>query len=87
MAAGACEKFRRRPAAPNGKATLEASDVPKLTYIECVFREALRLYSPVVELTRDAAHDTVLAGHRIFQGERVSVLTRALHTNPPASDE
>ena len=66
----------------NGKATLEASDVPKLTYIECVFREALRLYSPVVELTRDAAHDTVLAGHRIFQGERVSVLTRALHTNP-----
>lgn len=66
----------------NGKTTLDAKDIPKLTYIEQTFREALRLYSPVVELTRDAAHDTILAGHRVFQGERISVLTRALHTNP-----
>mmetsp|Transcript_77557 Transcript_77557/g.136845 ORF Transcript_77557/g.136845 Transcript_77557/m.136845 type:complete len:1320 (-) Transcript_77557:350-4309(-) len=57
-------------------------DVPKLQFVEQCFREALRLYSPVAMLSRDAAHDTLLGGHKIYQGERVNVLTSALHTNP-----
>eukprot|EP00442_Polarella_glacialis_P051737 CAMPEP_0115155730 /NCGR_PEP_ID=MMETSP0227-20121206/68055_1 /TAXON_ID=89957 /ORGANISM="Polarella glacialis, Strain CCMP 1383" /LENGTH=1158 /DNA_ID=CAMNT_0002566835 /DNA_START=113 /DNA_END=3586 /DNA_ORIENTATION=+ len=59
-----------------------AEDVPQLQYVEQCFREALRLYSPVTNISRDAAYDTLLGGRRVFQGERVSVVTRALHTNP-----
>lgn len=60
----------------------EVHDVPHLQFVEQCFREALRLYSPVTGLTRDVAFDTLLNGHRVFQGERISVMTRALHTNP-----
>lgn len=60
----------------------EVDDVPKLRFVEQCFREALRLYSPVTGLTRDAAFDTLLQGRRVLQGERISVMTRALHTNP-----
>jgi cytochrome P450/NADPH-cytochrome P450 reductase len=65
-----------------GRTEPEAEDVPKLQYVEQCFREALRLYSPVNLLTRDAAHDTLLNGHAVFQGSRIAMVTRALHTNP-----
>uniref|UniRef100_A0A7S4QGU7 NADPH--hemoprotein reductase n=1 Tax=Alexandrium monilatum TaxID=311494 RepID=A0A7S4QGU7_9DINO len=65
-----------------GRTEPDADDVPKLQYVEQCFREALRLYSPVTGINRDAAHDTLLQGRRVYQGERVLVLTRALHTNP-----
>lgn len=65
-----------------GRTEPEADDVPKLQYVEQCFREALRLYSPVTNLSRDVAHDTLLRGHAVFQGERISMITRALHTNP-----
>ncbi|CAK9092542.1 Bifunctional cytochrome P450/NADPH--P450 reductase 2 (CYP102A3) (Fatty acid hydroxylase CypB) (Flavocytochrome P450 102A3) [Includes: Cytochrome P450 102A3 [Durusdinium trenchii] len=66
----------------NGRAEPSVDDVPKLQFVEQCFREALRLYSPVTSLTRDVAYDTLLGGHRAFQGERIVVVTRALHTNP-----
>jgi len=65
-----------------GKTEPSVDDVPKLQFVEQCFREALRLYSPVTSLTRDAAHDTLLGGHRVYQGQRIVVVTRALHTNP-----
>ena len=54
----------------NGRAEPSVDDVPKLQFVEQCFREALRLYSPVTSLTRDVAYDTLLGGHRAFQGER-----------------
>lgn len=61
---------------------VSVDDVPKLVFLEQCFREALRLYSPVTSITRDVAHDTLLGGHRVYQGERINLVTRALHTNP-----
>ena len=65
-----------------GRTEPSVDDVPKLQFVEQCFREALRLYSPVSSLTRDAAYDTLLGGRPVYQGQRVVVLTRALHTNP-----
>lgn len=65
-----------------GRTEACADDVPKLQYVEQCFREALRIYSPVVGITRDAAYDTLLGGHRVYQGERLVVLNRAMHLNP-----
>ncbi|CAL1146957.1 unnamed protein product [Cladocopium goreaui] len=66
----------------NGRTEPSVDDVPKLQFVEQCFREALRLYSPVTGISRDAAYDTLLGGHRVYQGERINVVTRALHTNP-----
>lgn len=65
-----------------GRAEPSVDDVPKLQFVEQCFREALRLYSPVTSITRDVAYDTLLGGHRVYQGERINLVTRALHTNP-----
>jgi len=65
-----------------GRSEPSADDVPKLQFVEQCFREALRLYSPVTFITRDVAHDTLLGGHPVHQGERINLVTRALHTNP-----
>ena len=65
-----------------GRTEPTVDDVPKLQFVEQCFREALRLYSPVTSLTRDSAYDTLLGGHRVYQGQRIVVITRALHTNP-----
>lgn len=65
-----------------GRTEPAVDDVPKLQFVEQCFREALRLYSPVTSITRDVAHDTLLGGHRVYQGERINLVTRALHTNP-----
>lgn len=65
-----------------GRTEPSVDDVPKLQFVEQCFREALRLYSPVTFITRDVAYDTLLGGHRVYQGERINLVTRALHTNP-----
>jgi len=65
-----------------GQSEPSVDDVPKLQYVEQCFREALRLYSPVTSITRDVAQDTLLGGHRVYQGQRIVVAARALHTNP-----
>jgi len=65
-----------------GRAEPSVDDVPKLQFVEQCFREALRLYSPVTSITRDVAYDTLLGGHRVYQGERINLVTRGLHTNP-----
>ena len=77
--ARALEEVRR---VLEGRSEPCASDVPKLQFVEQCFREALRLYSPVTSITRDVAFDTLLGGHRVYQGERINLVTRALHTNP-----
>ena len=66
----------------NGRTEPSVDDVPKLQFVEQCFREALRLYSPVTGISRDVAYDTLLGGHRVYQGERINIITRALHTNP-----
>lgn len=38
------------------------AEFDSLVYAQCVFREALRLYPPVVALTKRAAQDTTLSG-------------------------
>ena len=65
-----------------GRTEPSADDVPKLQFVEQCFREALRLYSPVTFITRDVAYDTLLGGHPVYQGERINLVTRGLHTNP-----
>ena len=57
----------------NGRTEPSVDDVPKLQFVEQCFREALRLYSPVTGISRDVAYDTLLGGHRVYQGERTGV--------------
>ena len=63
----------------NGRTEPSVDDVPKLQFVEQCFREALRLYSPVTGISRDSAYDTLLGGHRIYQGERSAASCGGFH--------
>lgn len=59
----------------------------ELTYLECVLKEAMRVYTPVPVLTREVAKDDVLEcesakGTFIPKGARIMVSIWALHTDP-----
>jgi cytochrome P450 len=55
-----------------GSKTLGYDDIDKLTSLDLVMRESLRLVSPVPALARRAVKDTVILGHFIPRGTLVS---------------
>ena len=62
--------------------TPSLDDLPNLVYTRMVLDEALRLYSPVPILARDAAVDDELAGYHVLKGTMVVVLPYATHRHP-----
>lgn len=65
----------------NGR-TPTLDDLPNLTYTRMILDEALRLYSPVPLLARDAVEDDELAGYHIPKGTMVVAMPYATHRHP-----
>ncbi|MEZ4251820.1 MAG: cytochrome P450 [Polyangiales bacterium] len=66
-----------------GDGPLDAATLGRLTYVEQVVKEAMRLYPPAWIIERDALEDDVLpSGAKLPKGQTVAVCTYALHRNP-----
>lgn len=59
-----------------------AADVPHLPWTNAVVQESMRLYPPVMGLTRVAKDDDEIAGIPIPAGTTVAVLIHAIHHHP-----
>uniref|UniRef100_A0A8C5IZ87 unspecific monooxygenase n=1 Tax=Junco hyemalis TaxID=40217 RepID=A0A8C5IZ87_JUNHY len=57
-------------------------DLKNLRYLECVVKEALRLYPSVPLFARSLREDCCIRGYQIPRGANVLVLTYALHRDP-----
>ncbi|HMF44998.1 MAG TPA: cytochrome P450 [Polyangia bacterium] len=58
------------------------ADLPRLTYVEQVVREAMRLYPPVWGVLRQARRDTDIAGVPVARGTIVIVPQWVIHRDP-----
>ena len=64
-------------------ADLDYEQVSRLTYLDQVFSETLRMYPPVVLLvTREAAQDTQIGQYRIPAGTNVQIPVWQIHHDP-----
>ncbi|NXG80909.1 CP4V2 protein, partial [Baryphthengus martii] len=57
-------------------------DLRKLHYLECVVKEALRLFPSVPMFARALREDCYIRGYKIPKGTNVMVVTYALHRDP-----
>lgn len=57
-------------------------DLKKLKYLECVIKEALRLFPSVPLFARHLNEDCEIVGHKIVKGSEVAIFTYALHRDP-----
>ncbi|XP_064458381.1 cytochrome P450 4c3-like [Ornithodoros turicata] len=57
-------------------------DAKELRYLECVIKEAMRLFPPLPSFARDFRADTNIGGHTIPKGTVGLVLLYFLHRNP-----
>ncbi len=62
--------------------TLTVEEIDSMTYVEQVFKESLRLYSPIHSLSRVALEDCELGGYSIPRGATVMVSLYASHRLP-----
>jgi cytochrome P450 len=65
-----------------GTKTLDFEDIEKLTSLDLVMREALRLVSPVPALARRAVKDTEVLGHFVPEGTLVAAGVGFTHHMP-----
>lgn len=65
-----------------GGAALELDDLARLTEIEWVFKESLRLYQPLPTISRRALKDFEIHGCKIPAGTPVSVFPIQVHRSP-----
>jgi cytochrome P450 len=65
----------------NGR-TPTLDDLNNLPYTRMVLDDALRLYSPVTVMARDAAREDVVDGYTIPKGAMVTVVPYATHRHP-----
>ncbi|NWU10015.1 CP4V2 protein, partial [Cephalopterus ornatus] len=57
-------------------------DLKQLRYLECVVKEALRLFPSVPMFARTLREDCCISGYQVPKGADVLVLTYALHRDP-----
>nr|XP_021411583.1 cytochrome P450 4V2 [Lonchura striata domestica] len=57
-------------------------DLKNLRYLECVVKEALRLYPSVPMFARTLREDCCIKGYRVPRGANVLILIYALHRDP-----
>jgi cytochrome P450 len=62
-------------------------DLPRLTYVDAVVRETLRLYPPLALQARTPLRDDVIGGHRIPKGVRLFISSYVSHRHPDYWDE
>jgi cytochrome P450 len=62
--------------------TLSAADLEAMPYVEQVFKESLRLYSPIHSLSRVALEECELGGYSVPKGATVMVSLYASHRLP-----
>lgn len=67
--------------ASGGKKEIDYDTLTKLTYLDAVISETLRLYNPVVRIERTTAEDCELAdtGIKLFKGQIVAIPIHAIH--------
>ncbi|MGV9411019.1 cytochrome P450 [Nocardia sp. NPDC003693] len=58
-----------------------AADIDKLVWCKAIFSEAMRIYPPIIGLTRVAKQDDVLAGYLVTAGTTVVVSLHGVHYN------
>lgn len=61
-----------------GRVTPTAADLKALGYTQQVVQESLRMYPPVYTLTRTAAADDELCGHKVGRGDNIVIPVHAL---------
>lgn len=59
-----------------------AADIPALEYTSAVVQESMRVYPPVMGLTRVAVRDDVIGGVPIKAGTTVGILIHGIHHHP-----
>ncbi|MEU2253749.1 cytochrome P450 [Nocardia xishanensis] len=70
-----------------GDRTPVAADVDKLVWTKAVLAESMRLYPPIIGLTRVAKGHDVLAGYRIEPGTTVVISLHGVHHNASVWDD
>ncbi|XP_008923000.1 cytochrome P450 4V2 [Manacus vitellinus] len=66
----------------NTERPVTTDDLKQLRYLECVVKEALRLFPSVPMFARTLREDCCISGYQIPKGATVLVLTYALHRDP-----
>ncbi len=59
-----------------------AADLPQLPWTNAVVQESMRLYPPIMGVSRVAVHDDTVGGIRIPAGTSVGVLIYGIHQHP-----
>jgi cytochrome P450 len=62
-------------------------DLPRLSYTDCVIKEAMRLYPPVWAVVRNSLVDCELGGYRVPAGATIMVSQWVTHRDPRYFDE
>ncbi|NXF75492.1 CP4V2 protein, partial [Sclerurus mexicanus] len=66
----------------NTERPVTTDDLKQLRYLECVVKEALRLFPSVPMFARTLREDCCISGYQIPKGANVLILTYALHRDP-----
>ncbi len=64
-----------------------AAHLPRLTYTDCVVKEAMRLYPPVPSIGREATCDVEVLGYHLPKGAQVSLTQWVVHRDPRWFDD
>lgn len=65
----------------NGR-TPTIADLPQLPYTNMVIKEAMRLYPPVTDVSREATQDCEIGGYSIPKGTTLVASQWVMHRNP-----